>query len=287
MASEDADPILYRGMSQAALDAAYNNGAAVANSAEIKARWREESAALRARLPQEGFRLRLDAPYAPGERRSVDLFLQPEPGAPTLVFIHGGYWRENDKEMFSFIAEGPLRAGYNVATLGYPLAPGARLDEIVAAARAGVAWVIEEVAPQEGHPERVAVSGWSAGGHLAACAMADPRVRRGLSISGLFDLEPMPLTYLNAQLRLTPEEARRNSPIHHLPAEAGALALRVGALELPELRRQSAEFHEAWAAAGLAGDHAEMAGEDHFTILDGLSRPDGALTEILKGWDWP
>src|SRR5260221_10833262 len=54
---------IYRGMDRAALDAAYNNGAAVADSPDWLARWQELSAAVRS-----GPRARLDIPYTPPSR---------------------------------------------------------------------------------------------------------------------------------------------------------------------------------------------------------------------------
>ena len=127
---------LYRGMDRAALDAAYDNSAAVADSAGFVARWGEESAALRRAMPQH-----LDLRYGAAPRACLDFFAAGTKGAPTLLFIHGGYWQRNAKEMFSFIAAGPLALGINVALLGYTLAPEARLDGIVDECRNGLAWL--------------------------------------------------------------------------------------------------------------------------------------------------
>jgi len=46
-----------------------------------------------------------------------------DPKAPTLAFIHGGYWQMNDKESFAFFAEGLLPLGINLAVVEYTLAP--------------------------------------------------------------------------------------------------------------------------------------------------------------------
>ena len=118
--------VMYRGMDRAALDAAYNNGAAVKDSAQIVADWEARSARLRAKHPES-----MDLRYGKDERNRIDYFAARRDG-PVLMFIHGGYWQNRAKELFAFVAEGPLAWGINVALVGYTLAPQKRLDGIVA-----------------------------------------------------------------------------------------------------------------------------------------------------------
>ena len=120
--SDIASDVVWRGMTRAQLDAAYDNRAAVANSAQKAAEWTERSARLREREPAL-----LDLRYGPRERNRIDIFRSGTDGAPLLVFIHGGYWQRNTKEMFACMAEGPLAAGFDAALIGYTLAPEARL----------------------------------------------------------------------------------------------------------------------------------------------------------------
>jgi arylformamidase len=164
----------------------------------------------------------------------------------------------------------------------YTLAPAARLDQIVSEVRRGVTWVIERASEIGGDPARVYVSGHSAGGHLTAMAMLDPRVAGGLAISGIYDLEPIRLNYLNEKLGLDAAEEDRNSPIRHLPAQAAPLVVTVGLGELPELVRQSEEFAAAWKRHGLRGTYLPVAKHDHFSILEELARPDGVVLGALR-----
>jgi acetyl esterase/lipase len=265
-------------MDREQLDAAYNNGAAVKERDAIVADWASRSARVRAAHPDH-----LDLAYGDAPRQRIDLFLAPDPKAPTLAFIHGGYWQMNSKENFTFLADGPLAHGINVALIGYTLAPEARLDHIVGEVRRAAEWLAEHLDDYGADPARLYLSGWSAGGHLTAMAMPLRVVRGGLAISGIFDLEPIRLNYLNEKLGLDEAEAARNSPIRHLPARAGRLCVAVGGAELPELQRQSAEYAAAWQAAGLTGEFVSLPGKDHFSALEELSRPDGALTAIVRG----
>jgi arylformamidase len=268
--------MLYRGMDRAQLDAAYNNGAAVKERDTTLADWALRSDRMRQAHPRH-----LDLAYGEAPRQRLDLFLAANPNAPTLVFIHGGYWQMNAKDGFAFLAEGPLAQGINVALVGYTLAPEARLDRIVAEIRHAVQWLDAHLVDFAADPTRLYVSGWSAGGHLTAMAMPLRQVRGGIAISGIFDLEPIRLNYLNEKLGLDIAEAERNSPLLHLPPTAGELIVTYGTGELRELQRQSVDYAQAWAEQGLPGHLLPIDGANHFTILEQLASPTGALTRAL------
>ena len=122
----------WRKMSQEERDAGLNNGTAVAGSVEMVAGWEQRSGEMRKRKSAH-----LDLRYGPRERNRIDFFKAADK-APTLLFIHGGYWQNRAKEVFSIFAEGPMAHGINVALIGYTLAPDATLDEIVAEIHAGI-----------------------------------------------------------------------------------------------------------------------------------------------------
>ena len=271
--------MLYRGMDRAALDAAYNNTAAVGQAKRdaYVSDWTKRSEPIRTSA-----RAKLDLRYGPGARHRLDVFPAGAPAAPTLVFIHGGYWQMNDKEPYAFLGEGLLPAGFNLVVIEYTLAPAVRLDQIVAEVRSSVAWVIEHAKEIGGDPSRVFVSGNSAGGHLTAMAMTDARLAGGVAISGLYDLEPIRLNYLNEKLGLDVAEAERNSPIRHFPSTSAPLVVTVGLGELPELIRQSEEYAAAWTKRGLPGRYFPVPVHDHFSILEELARPEGVLLGALQ-----
>ena len=197
----------WRNMTQAELDAAYDNSRAVVDSPQILAGFEERSRALAERRPEF-----LDLRYGPRERQRIDLFSAGSAGSPLLVFIHGGYWQMRCKETFRFLAEGPLRHGISVALPGYTLAPEQSLAGIVEEVRSALRWLREHAAVLGFDSSRIVVSGWSAGGHLAAMMADEPGVTGVLAISGIFDLEPILHSYLNEKLRLAPEEVAGLSP---------------------------------------------------------------------------
>lgn len=267
---------IYRGMDRAALDAAYDNSAAVSESPALLADFQARSDRLRAAHGQH-----LNLRYGPAERNCIDYFAAQSPG-PVLVFIHGGYWQMRAKENFSFLATGPLAHGIHVAFVGYTLAPEKPLDGIVTEVRAAIAWLAKRVAHFGGDPARIYASGWSAGGHLTAMVLDEPMVKGGLAISGIFDLEPIRLCYLNDKLGLDADEARRLSPLPHLPRSSMPLLMACGDAELPELQRQSEEFATARKNANLPGRLLRLPGHNHFTILEELASADGKLTALVR-----
>jgi arylformamidase len=278
---------VFRGYDQAALDAEYNNRQKVKDAANWLARYARESEQARAEL-----RCRLDVAYGPSPGERLDIF--PAPGsapAPVHVFIHGGYWHRLDKADFSFVARGLLPAGAAVVVINYALIPTVDMDTLVGQCRASIGWVYRNAASFGGDPTRIAISGHSAGGHLVAMLMSTDWtvldglpadvVKAGLGLSGLYDLEPIRLCYLNEILELTSEAAHRNGPIHHPPARSGPLLLAVGGLEGPEYHRQSHALADVWASRPLRCEVLDLPGQDHFSIVAELLNPKSVLSRLL------
>jgi acetyl esterase/lipase len=226
----------------------------------------------------------LDLPYGAAERERWDLYPGPDPAAPCLVFIHGGYWQRNRREDFAILAEGALAMGWSAALPGYTLAPEASLTRICWQVSRALDWLAAEGAAH-GIAGPVVVSGWSAGGHLAALAAEHPAVTAALAISGIHELAPIRDTMLNGKLRLTEAEIAALSPIRR-PVVRKPVAIAHGSAELPELRRQSRAFHRVRAEAQAPGPLIPIPGADHFRVLEALWKPGGTLlraaAELLR-----
>lgn len=284
--------MLYRDYDQAGLDAQYNMRAAVPDYPDFVERWAAASAGARERHAVE-----TDVQYGDSADQKLDLFrAERNDGrpAPLHIFIHGGYWQAMDKEHFGYVADGIVPQGAHLAVIDYALAPAVDMDEIVRQVRNAVAWAWRQAGAIGADPGRLTISGHSAGGHLTAMALLTDwaavasdlpsrPLAGGLAISGLYDLEPIRLCYLNEVIGLTPDSAGRNCPLELLrrrPADAGPLpplALCAGALETPEFHRQQAEFAAAWAAAAAPPRLVEAPGLNHFSVVDRLADPAGAL----------
>lgn len=279
---------------QAGLDAEYDNRAKVSGSADFIRKFAEDSQEWRQQ--QTG---QLNIPFGPGADEVLDLFPGPGGGsgpAPIQVFIHGGYWKALSKDEFSYVARAFTPKGCATAVINYGLIPNINMDELVRQCRAALAWLYRNAAGFGADPARIFISGHSAGGHLVAMMMATdwsafdggspalPRdlVKGGCGISGLYDLEPIRLCFLNDDLKLSPQETVRNSPLRLTPAATSPLLLAVGGDEGAEYLRQSEALAAAWSRHGIAVEVAVLPGQNHFTIVDQLTDPEADLSRLIQ-----
>jgi acetyl esterase/lipase len=135
------------------------------------------------RLP-DTTRLVPDLPYAASNnpRQRLDLLLpRTDPGAPPrplVVFVHGGGWRNGDKQsgqarVARFVATGK----YIGATIGYRLSSEVTWPAQVHDCKAAIRWLRANAEKYGIDKERIAVIGTSAGGHLVAMLGVSQRVR--------------------------------------------------------------------------------------------------------------
>ena len=104
----------------------------------------------------------------------------------------------------------------------------------------------------------------------------------GCSISGVYDLEPLRLSYHNKILHIAEPEVAPWSPLHCLPKRAAPLLLAVGAEETNEFLRQHAEYAAAWQTCGLPLHEVGMSGLHHFSAVDALAAPDHGLNAAVQ-----
>jgi arylformamidase len=269
------------------LDRMYNNRALVPDHARHFTEWSENSAAARARLPGQ-----LDISYGKDSGETLDIFpaagfkgqAGKKPGAPVLVFIHGGYWRSLDKADHSFVAPAFTAASACVVVPNYTLCPAVSIPEIVMQMVRALAWTWRHIAEHGGDPQRITVVGHSAGGQLAAMLMnCDWKVfapdlppdllKNALSISGLYDLEPIRHTpFLKDALRLTPQQVAMASPALLPRPSRGKLYSVAGADESPEFLRQNLLIQQTWGKKAVPVCEAQL-GRNHFSIVEALTEP--------------
>lgn len=270
-------------------DLAYNNSAAVADSAEFAERLPGLAAEFRASMTATG-QLRADVPYGDSEREKLDLFTPSVAPVGLVVFIHGGYWMRFDKNAWSHLANGPLRRGWQVAIPSYTLCPEVGIAQITQQ----VAKAIDTAAlanHEYGHSLPIRLIGHSAGGHLVSrilCRDAQlsdesrKRVDKVVSVSGVHDLRPLLNTSMNETLGLSEATAVSESPALHFPVEnPSPLTCWVGAQELPEFIRQTSLLCNVWQGLGCSTEAVSEPGKNHFTVIEGLGRHDSPLVGKL------
>jgi arylformamidase len=274
---------VYKNFSQKELDLQYNVRARIPETESIFARWLDTSEATRARFADV---LTLDLRYGEDGAQTIDVFSCGKTDRPLVVFIHGGYWQSLDKKYFSYIADAYLAEDLNFAAINYRLAPNASMDAIVEDCRQATACLYREAGNLGFDPEQIYLTGSSAGGHLVAEMAATDWSARGLpgdiikagcALSGLYDLEPIRLCYLNKVLGMDAEMARRNSPVHKVPQNGPPLLLSYGGAETNEFDCQQSDFADAWKAQGLDCTVLAQSDGHHFDMVDRLGDPDAEL----------
>ncbi len=268
------------------LDRQYNARATVEDVTPYLDEYARGSALARASVPSV-----LGIPYGEHPDETLDVFPGERPDSPVFVFIHGGYWRALSKDDSSFMAPAFIQAGATVVAINYTLAPHATLEQIVQQCRRAIGWIAREIRRYNGNPGHIHVSGSSAGGHLVGMLLTDDwQTQLGLPIdviksaspiSGLFELEPLINTHINAWARLDRAAAHRLSPMRHLPAHGCPLVVSYGSSETAEFARQSDAYLAAWQARGFPGRYVPMPDTNHFNVIMALAKPDSPLTQAI------
>lgn len=261
-------------------------------------------------LARATLELRADLRYGPGPGDLLDLFPVARSGgrgAPLVLFVHGGYWQELGKADSHYPAPGLVADGIAFAALEYEIAPAGTIAGMADQTIRALRWLRAEGAALGVDPERIVVAGHSAGAHLASLALLDdarggggtglPPIRGGLLVSGVYDLEPLVGTSINAPLGLDAPTARALSPlglVEALPASErrlGPVVVTWGENETGEFARQSRELAATWAAhlrPGATVESFEVPARNHFDIVleigDGATAV-GAATRRLIGID--
>jgi arylformamidase len=274
-------------------DRMYNNRALVPDFADHFAHWKSASQQARQTLKAQ-----LDVPYGDGTNETLDIFPAAKANAPVVIFIHGGYWRSLDKSDHSFVAPALRDMGACVVVVNYALCPGTpeqavTIPDIALQMAQATAWVWRHIAAHGGDRNNITVMGHSAGGHLAAMLLACDWKKVGrdlpaalackaMSISGLFDLEPVRKTpFVQGDLRITPAQVRMASPAKWQRPRKGVLYTVVGGDESPEFLRHNRLIHQAWGPKTVPVCE-DLPGLNHFSVVTALTRVGSRLNALAQ-----
>lgn len=235
------------------------------------------------------------ASAALGDREEVladgTRLVRGEPGAPLLVFVHGGYWQALSAAASTYLAPGAVGLGWSYAALEYTIAPAGTVSSMVDECRCGLERVAESLAASA-DPAVIVLAGHSAGAHLAAmvAVAAEPPVPvdRVVLVSGVFDLRPLLRTTVNDPLHLDESSASTLSPMllgigESCAAGRTEVVVTWGDNDTAAFAAQSRAYADMLRAAGVAVCDFECAGRHHFDIVDDLVRPDTPLGSASVG----
>lgn len=272
------------------LDRDYNAKATVspeAFAAEM-VRYREASIA-----PRADWGRHFDVVYDEESGQRIDIFGPSSPSEPcaVFVFVHGGYWRALTKEDSAIMAGMLAAEGIATVVVDYRLAPEVSLAEITREVRAALAFVWHHGRKYGLDPDKIAVGGSSAGGHLAGVLIAEgwqddfgvPSniVKFAMPVSGLFELAPLAATFPQEWLNLTTADVEQLSPIRHIPQHGCPITVAWAENEAEGFKRQSRAYAESWTAAGGKAKTIEVANRNHYNILMDWCSPKTEMSQAL------
>lgn len=229
-----------------------------------------------------------DVRYGDGAEETLDLFMPEQSGpGPLHVYIHGGFWQLLSKEESCFAAPMFQRHGSYLAAVNYTLAPRQTLTGIVEENRLAIAYLYNHADRWGFDRDRIHLSGSSAGAHLAMMMLLTDWPRSGLprdlvkgvcAVSGVYDLEPVRLSYVNEKVGMDADEAAHNSPILHNLRNRCPVILAYGDNETGEFKRQTDEYRTVLQEAGIPVTFSEIADRNHFDVIMDLANADTWLS---------
>ena len=279
--SDPLDEVVWGGLTRRQVSQQYDMRVAVPDGGKYSDAKRTLSEKVRAALP--GPR---DVPYGSGPRQQLDIYPAEKPGAPVLLYIHGGAWRYLDKSVYAFIAEPWRQRGVTCVLAGYGLLPNVPMDRMIAEIREAVAWTAGNAASFGGDPNRIVIAGMSAGAQLSGMALADPATAALLAgavlSSGVYNMEPHRWHDRYLDMNLDEALVARASPLLNPPVRPETpLLIAVGAEETTEYRRQALAYADLCRARGHDVRFVAEPGRHHFSMGSAFGEPESQLFQAI------
>lgn len=277
--------LIYKSYDQAALNHQYNNRELVPDYATYLDDWESRSQL----VLNSTTRYHQSLAYGDLPAEKLDIYPANQRGAPTLIFIHGGYWQSMDKERFQFIAAAFHPYDMTVVILTYPLGPETAMDKIVESIQRAMRWIHAHIEEYHGDPTRLYLSGHSAGGHLSTMMLtrefgpSEVKFKGIVALSGLYDLTPIRLSHVNEKLNMDDTLAKALSPVRLHPKENCPLILAVGGEESDEYHCQMRDLENAWSS-GVDLQSWILPGLNHFSILSEFADRSSDFHRRVVGW---
>ena len=270
-------------MDQQELDDAYNQAVYAFNQTTISERVREANVRSLASIgaPQR-------ASYGSAEIEKLKIYKAARQGAPTLIYIHGGAWRDSNFNDTAFMAEMIVKAGANFVHVDFSNVDdfGGDLSPMADQCRRAVAWVYRNAASFGADRDRLYLAGSSSGAHLGGCVLVTEwakldlpsNILKGAALaSGMYDMKPVRLSSRSTYVKLTDATEHELSAQRHLERIGTPIVLLYGTLETPEFQRQTRDFAAALARAGKTVRLLEGKGLNHFEVPESLGNPYGFM----------
>ncbi|TVR96745.1 MAG: alpha/beta hydrolase [Rhodospirillales bacterium] len=250
-------------------------------------------------VPKDGYQRLADIPYNSTERHRLDIY-RPDGDTgvsrPVLVFFYGGSWKSGSRELYRFVGEALASAGYVVVVPDYRLYPSVQFPAFVEDAALAIRWVEEHIGAYGGDSRRVVLAGHSAGAHLAALLLLDPRYLAGagtdrtqlcgfIGLAGPYAFDPG--TYRSTRpIFATAADSRETKPVSFADADAPPMLLLHGAADGTVKPINSLTLAQRRRDVGGKADYISYPDLGHIGIVLSLAAPfrgrDAVYADVLR-----
>jgi acetyl esterase/lipase len=224
----------------------------------------------------------------------IPSFTEVDPLFPVLVFIHGGTWMSGSKELYSLLGTHFAAKGVVTVIINYRLGNLVTVDKMAEDCAAAVAWTYANIQNYRGDPNRIYLSGHSAGGHLAALVTLDAdyhTLRPASAIKGCILIDAFGLNigrfireYGTAYVHYIEQIFTRHektwdklSPVRFLSAAACPFLVFTGSHSYPFLLQDNALFVEQLKQEGISYSYESIPGKSHSQMITQMEKPDNLL----------
>jgi acetyl esterase/lipase len=238
----------------------------------------------------------VEGPDADPRKQKLDLYMPSGArSAPVLMWIHGGAWKIGDRSWYRGMGLRFAEAGVGFAAISYRLSPGVKHPAHVQDCAAALAWLRAHVAEHGGNPERLFVSGQSAGGHLTALLALNPKyldeakvprdaIKGSIPMSGVYRITAGLLPEVFGS---DPQTLADASPIQFVKNASAPMLVITEKNDSFRLRPTMQAFKRALEEAGVTTvEFRDAPDRDHISIVVNLARKDdpqlAAMIEFIK-----
>ncbi len=210
---------------------------------------------------------------------------------PVLVWFYGGGWVHGDRGAYAFAARAFARAGFLVVVPDYRKVPGVRFPAFVQDGAQALRWVRDHAADYGGDPARVAVSGHSAGGYIAAMLTLDRRwlaaegvapdfIKAAVPMCGPYDFFPFDKKRSIDAFKGA-KDGPMTQPISFARADAPPMLLLTAAEDVQVGAHNAVNLAARLKALGAPVTHRDYPGLSHENVAMALSVPFRGKAPVL------
>jgi len=211
---------------------------------------------------------------------------------PTIVWFHGGGLRNGQRQSGEIVAERFVPEGIAVVTVSYRFSPEVEHPVYIEDAAAAIAWTFKNISKYGGDPDKILLSGHSAGGYLTLMTGMDPRYLANhdisnMSLAGLMPISGQTITHSTIRSeREIPEGTQyvdEYSPLYFANIVGPPCLCICGSEDIPLRSAENIYFVEVQKEAGNSNvSYLEIEDRDHSTIFEKINDPGDEVAEAMS-----